>query len=188
MVAGDFLFFIARLRGWIDDSPTDRYGFYLVGFLEIEEILQDVRSRPTDDVLSPIRANAHIRRGMSDPTLWDRFWVFRGSEGSRRFQNPRSRSEWAGALAGGRLPADQLEELSAREQRRETFALGLRHLDGVSRAAYWRRFGERPEDAFGAELAELRALGLLAERAGSICLTERGILFADEVFMRFVGR
>ena len=86
MAKGDFLFFIARLRDWIDDRPTDKYGFYLVGFLEIEEILRDVRSRPADDVMGRFEANAHIRRGMSDPTLWDRFWVFRGSERSRRFR------------------------------------------------------------------------------------------------------
>ncbi len=38
------------------------------------------------------------------------------------------------------------------------------------------------------ELAELRRLGLVCEHAGRLSLTERGILFADEVFLRFVGR
>lgn len=108
--------------------------------------------------------------------------------GSLRFQNPLGRPAWAGPLAEGRLPAAEEERLSPREQRRETFALGLRRLEGVSRAVYGRRFGERPEHAFAAELQELRGLGLIEDCAGWLRLTERGILFADEVFMRFVGR
>ena len=83
MERGDFLFFIARLAGGADAT---RPGFYLIGYLEIAEALRDVRSRPGPDVLDRFGANAHVLRGLSDPALWDRFWVFRGSERSRRFQ------------------------------------------------------------------------------------------------------
>ncbi len=72
--------------------------------------------------------------------------------------------------------------------RRETLYLGFRRLEGVSRADFRRRFGAAPEAFFEAELAELRRLGLVCEHAGRLSLTERGILFADEVFLRFVGR
>ncbi len=108
--------------------------------------------------------------------------------GQRRFQNERGRPAWEAALAAGRRPLASCERLTAREVRQETFALGLRRLDGVSRAAYERRFGVSPEADFGPELAELRGLGLVADRAGWLALTQRGILFADEVFLRFVGR
>ena len=88
---GDFLFFIARLRQQPGHARTpplrqqEESGFYLVGFLEIEEVLRDVRSRPADDVISRFQANAHVRRGLTEAKLWDRFWVFRGSRRSRRF-------------------------------------------------------------------------------------------------------
>lgn len=106
--------------------------------------------------------------------------------GETRFQNPRARPDWAKAVGAGRLPV--LERLAARESRRETLWLGLRRLRGVSRAAWMRRFGDTPETAFPGEIRELRALGLVADRAGRLHLTERGILFADEVLLRFVGR
>ena len=56
-----------------------------MAFLETAEILRDVRVRPDDKVLDRLGANAHIRRGLSDSDLWSRFWVFKGSERSRRF-------------------------------------------------------------------------------------------------------
>ncbi len=109
--------------------------------------------------------------------------------GETRFQNLRARPAWSRALAAGSPRwEDPPEPLSPIESRRETLWLGLRRLDGVSRAAWARRFGGSPESAFPAELRDLRGLGLVEERAGCLCLTERGILFADEVLLRFVGR
>jgi hypothetical protein len=85
METGDFLFFLVRLNRWVDGKPTKDYGFYLVGFLEIAGILRDVRNRPSDKELRVYRKNAHVIRGLSDESLWDRFWVFKGSKNSRRF-------------------------------------------------------------------------------------------------------
>ncbi len=92
MEVGDFLLFIARLvtapypgEGAVAEF-SQRPGFYLIGYLEIEEVLRDVRSRPGTDVLDRFGANAHVLRGLSGLDLWDRFWVFRGSERSRRFR------------------------------------------------------------------------------------------------------
>jgi hypothetical protein len=82
---GNRLLFLASLCLWKNGSPTHRHGFYLVGILEVEEILCDVRARPSPSKLARFRNNAHVRRGLSDSALWDRFWVFRGSARSRRF-------------------------------------------------------------------------------------------------------
>ena len=84
----DFLFFIARMEDWKTDAPCGRYGFFLVGFLEISEtdgVLRDVQSEPNISALRSFQRNAHVRRGLSDPKYWDRFWAFQGSERSRRF-------------------------------------------------------------------------------------------------------
>jgi oxygen-independent coproporphyrinogen III oxidase len=106
----------------------------------------------------------------------------------QRFQNRRSRAEWAACIARGEPAHEGVEVLDDAEQRRETLALGFRRLEGVSRSAYRRRFGTLPERAFRAEMAELEALELIQLRADCWRLTERGILFADEVFLRFAGR
>ena len=81
----DFLFFLARLEHRDGRVPAGRPGFYLIGFLEVVEVLKDVTSRPKAASLGRFRANAHVRRGLCDSNLWDRFWVFRGSQRSRRF-------------------------------------------------------------------------------------------------------
>ena len=85
METGDFIFFLARLTRQEDKKSAKEHGFYLVGFLEIEDILKDVTQRPTDAEMKRYGTNAHILRGLSDDSLWDRFWVFGGSANSTRF-------------------------------------------------------------------------------------------------------
>ena len=107
--------------------------------------------------------------------------------GSVRWKNHRSRRAWEESLEKGATPVEEREVLAEAEIRRETLFLGFRRNAGVSRAGYFRRFGEAPEHHFAAELRELRQLELIEDRAGSIVLSERGIRFADEVFLRFVA-
>jgi oxygen-independent coproporphyrinogen-3 oxidase len=95
--------------------------------------------------------------------------------------------EWTACIARGDPAHEGIERLDAVEQGRETLALGFRRLEGVSRSAYRRRFGVAPERAFSAEIAELEALELIQLRGDQWRLSERGILFADEVFLRFTG-
>src|SRR5262245_50164476 len=106
----------------------------------------------------------------------------------RRLRNARTLADWRAALARGGAPAVEDELVSEAEARREHLYLGLRRLAGVSRAEFQRRFGAAPEAFFAAELAELRRRGLICDEAGRIRLSERGILFADEVFMGLLGR
>ena len=82
---GDYLFFLAHLTRWSRGQFTRDHGFYLIGFLEILQILKEVRSRPKQELLLPFGSNAHIRQGLSNPLFWNRFWVFRGSQHSQRF-------------------------------------------------------------------------------------------------------
>jgi hypothetical protein len=77
---GDWIFFIARLVG--PNGPV----FALVGDLEIEDILGDVRAQPDEQAMRRFGANAHIRRGRADPRCWDGFSVFAGSSRSQLFQ------------------------------------------------------------------------------------------------------
>lgn len=107
--------------------------------------------------------------------------------GDRRFRNARDLADWRAALSQDRSPVVESETLSEQAARRETLYLGLRRLDGVSRADFLRRFGQAPEAFFAAELFALRSRGLIHDRAGAIQLSEAGLLFADEVFMGLLG-
>lgn len=82
----DHLFFLARLTQWKDGSFTEEPGFYLIGFFEVENILKEVTRKPPDSELEKFSSNPHIRRGLTNRRFWDRFWVFKGSENSRRFR------------------------------------------------------------------------------------------------------
>lgn len=71
---GDVIVFLARLH------PTGApAGFYLVGALEIDDILPDVTADPGPGWWD---GNAHVRRARAS-RVWDSFWVFKGAHTSR---------------------------------------------------------------------------------------------------------
>ena len=82
---GDLLFYLARLVPYAQQQfNTDRAIFALIGYLEIDERLDD----PVNPLFtSPaFNRNAHVRRWENDPASFDDFVVFKGSTKSRRFR------------------------------------------------------------------------------------------------------
>lgn len=89
MWPGDLLFFLARLADY--DEKNERFsglaGFYLIGFLEIEQVIRGVRAAPQPEILERFEHNAHFRRAQARPDLfYDGFYLFKGSARSQRFQ------------------------------------------------------------------------------------------------------
>lgn len=94
---GDQLFFLARLVNWSNGVFTDKAGFYLIGFLEIERIFDEnelteiVESRKFADRFRKIERNAHMLMAQKFPEFWlldwKGSWVFLGSKHSRRFKH-----------------------------------------------------------------------------------------------------
>lgn len=80
------MFFIARLMGFDRGQFLKSPGFYLIGYLEIEAVLAGVTGLPSRGDLAWAGDNAHIRRALAHPNLWNGFWVFKGSPNSRRFR------------------------------------------------------------------------------------------------------
>ena len=76
---GDLIVFLARLWGGATAS-----GFYLVGRLEIDDVLPDVRQDPGPGWWD---GNAHVRRARATSN-WDSFWVFRGGPASGLLPRP----------------------------------------------------------------------------------------------------
>jgi oxygen-independent coproporphyrinogen-3 oxidase len=69
----------------------------------------------------------------------------------------------------------------------ETMMMGLRlTVEGVSAHAFEARFGRSLGDVFGDEIEKLIQLGLLKWNADVLCLTPRGRLLGNQVFMHFV--
>jgi len=83
---GDFIFFFSRLVHWKNGRFTKEAKFCLIGFIEIKEIYRNICKRPPDGILQRIRNNAHVIRAECDPIFYDGFWVFLGSNRSKRFE------------------------------------------------------------------------------------------------------
>jgi len=98
---GDLIVFLARL---VDNHA----GFYLVGCLEIDDVLRDVTVDPGEGWWD---GNAHMRRARTTGS-WDAFWVFKGSPKSKLFDRaaPFAREELT-TVFGDRLrwPAHRTE-------------------------------------------------------------------------------
>ena len=87
--------------------------------------------------------------------------------------------------------------LTPRVEMQETLMVGLRLTqEGVSATEFQARFGLELQNVFGKEIDELVGLGLLEWKnpcegseplQGLVCLTQRGRLLGNQVFMRFVG-
>jgi len=86
LVEGDFLFFFARLVFWNNGEFAKKAKFGFIGFIEIERIYTNIMQRPTDCAFKDIKNNAHIIRAESNPIFYDGFWIFKGSNKSKRFK------------------------------------------------------------------------------------------------------
>jgi len=80
--AGDYLLFLARLV----HHDTGKPGFYLVGYLEVEQVFASIVGVPPAPALARIGRNAHVRRAQGTPQGPDLSWVFAGSRRSRRLE------------------------------------------------------------------------------------------------------
>jgi len=93
-----------------------------------------------------------------------------------RFGNVEDLAAYSSALAAGRLPIQERESLSLRQQQREAFIFGLRRTDGTRPGS---ALTEDHEWAIRVE--HLLSQGLLEKRDGRLRLTPLGIRFADTV-------
>ncbi len=106
--------------------------------------------------------------------------------GGTRWANRASPLDYTRAVEEGASPVAEREVIPARLEMGETMMLGLRLAEGVSDERFRARFGVGLVEAFGTELADLVALGLLGWDGRAARLTERGRLLGNQVFVRFV--
>jgi hypothetical protein len=99
---GDLIVFLARLQ-----PAAGTPGFYLVGKLEIDDVLVDVTSDPGPGWWD---ANAHVRRARATQR-WDSFWVFRGAPWSSLLTTavPFTRTETEMVFSDTRWPRHRTE-------------------------------------------------------------------------------
>jgi oxygen-independent coproporphyrinogen-3 oxidase len=79
-----------------------------------------------------------------------------------------------------------VEQTTAARTMTETVVLGLRLVEGLPLEEFRRRFGQELMSAYGPQVEELEALGLLERGDGCLRLTTRGRLLGNEAFLRFL--
>ncbi|AKG04270.1 coproporphyrinogen III oxidase [Salimicrobium jeotgali] len=78
------------------------------------------------------------------------------------------------------------EPVELKEMMEEEMFLGLRKMEGVSRARFKEKYDRDPDEVFGGAVDTLIDRGLLEEDGGYIKLTEQGKLFGNDVFASFL--
>lgn len=94
--------------------------------------------------------------------------------------------EYIAAVRQRGIPLAERVPLTAHDLFAETMFMGLRLNAGVSLAHVRERCGVALDDAAGATIAELVAAGLLERDDHAVRLTDRGRMFGNQVFARFV--
>jgi putative oxygen-independent coproporphyrinogen III oxidase len=108
-------------------------------------------------------------------------------DGRWRWANAHDPAAYAGAIEQGRLPIEQLEEVTPKQALNEELFLGLRQLEGIDlarlEAQYGSQFNAHFKATIGARIEELRAQGLV-ERAGTrVRLAPARLAVSNEVFV-----
>lgn len=103
-----------------------------------------------------------------------------------RWSNLALPREYMDALKDERSVVSWRERIEINALKFEFLYLGLRCIDGVSKAEYQRRFGERLEDRYGDKLDQLERDGFVQVIGDKVSLTLSGIALTDSVLQCLV--
>ncbi len=110
--------------------------------------------------------------------------------GNVRWSNPDDLTEYGKYVRGMAENRDSITPvrnlLSVSEQMEEFMFLGLRLMEGVSRAGFAREFGKGIEEVYGSVLERLFRQSLLEREGDRIRLTGRGIDISNYVMAQFL--
>jgi oxygen-independent coproporphyrinogen-3 oxidase len=107
-------------------------------------------------------------------------------DGHFRWANAHDPAAYAAAIESGRLPIEQLEEVTPRQALDEELFLGLRQLDGIDLAPIEAQYGARQQAQYnrlGKRIEELRAQGLVECNGTRVRLAPARLAVSNEVFV-----
>jgi len=112
-------------------------------------------------------------------------------DGHWRWANAHDPAAYAAAIEQGRLPVEQLEEITPKMALDEELFLGLRQLEGIDLAQIAARYGAQFDTNFkanfkesiDARIEELRAQGLVERNGTRVRLAPARLAVSNEVFV-----
>jgi oxygen-independent coproporphyrinogen III oxidase len=102
--------------------------------------------------------------------------------GTQRWANAHDAAKYVQAIASGKVPLEQLEDISAQQALEEELFLGLRQLEGIDLARLERAYGT----SLGSRFTRLHEAGLV-ERCGSVVrLVPARLSISNEAFVELM--
>jgi oxygen-independent coproporphyrinogen-3 oxidase len=102
--------------------------------------------------------------------------------GTERWANAHDAAGYVNAITAGRLPVEQLEELSAESALEEELFLGLRQMQGIDVGRIEREYGV----SLDARFARLKSAGLIEQEGSLVRLAPRRVSVSNEVFVELM--
>jgi oxygen-independent coproporphyrinogen-3 oxidase len=106
--------------------------------------------------------------------------------GGRREVNHRSTTTYLRRVLAGQSPVQEAEHLGPEDAAREQLVLGLRRMEGVDLAAFYKATGFSVAQLGGPALEEMLQQGFLELVAGRLRLTRQGLLISDSLWPAFL--
>lgn len=103
-----------------------------------------------------------------------------------RYANARSVQTYLDHLREERRPLAEEVQMTPEEDMENFMILGLRLLQGVHKRQFANRYGKTIHQVFGPVVESLVKQGLIKEVGETIQLTEKGLLFGNDVFASFL--
>ena len=107
-------------------------------------------------------------------------------DGRFRWANAHDPAAYAAAIESGRLPIEQLEEVTPKQALDEELFLGLRQIEGIDLAPIEAQYGARQNAQYnrlGRRIEELRAQGLVECDGTRVRLAPARLAVSNEVFV-----
>jgi oxygen-independent coproporphyrinogen-3 oxidase len=102
--------------------------------------------------------------------------------GAQRWANAHDAAAYVSAIESGRLPAEQLETVTAKRALEEELFLGLRQLDGIDVGRIEREY----RVALGERFSRLTSAGLLKREGDVVRLAAERLSVSNEVFVELM--
>lgn len=106
--------------------------------------------------------------------------------GKERFRNLSRYHEYIDAVMNRTDLHEETEYLEIEDEMEEFMFLGLRMMEGISRADFQKQFGREINEIYREQIDRLERDGLIKTAGDRICLTGRGIDISNYVFGQFL--
>lgn len=110
-----------------------------------------------------------------------------GYLGNQRYENIQSIEDYIKKLNDNSLPVFNKYHVSIEEKKENMLMLGLRMLKGVKFTDYEKEFNESLLENYSKQIEKLLKLDLININNKSIKLSEKGLIYGNEVFMEFIS-